>query len=39
MKTYIMIAGVNGAGESSFTGALNYQRANLDVIMDNKKPR
>lgn len=37
MKTYTIIAGVNGAGKSSLTGSLKYQLDDLGVIVDTDK--
>ena len=37
MKIYTIIAGVNGAGKSSFTGSLKYQRSDMGVIIDTDK--
>ena len=37
MKTYTIIAGVNGAGKSSLTGSLKYQRRDLGKIIDVDK--
>lgn len=37
MKIYTIIAGVNGAGKSSFTGALKYQRDDLGIIIDTDR--
>lgn len=37
MKTYNIIAGVNGAGKSSLTGSLKYQRSDLGTIIDVDK--
>ena len=37
MKTYTIIAGVNGAGKSSLTGSLKYQRRDLVKIIDVDK--
>ena len=37
MKTYTIIAGVNGAGKSSFTGVLKAERGDLGHIVDVDK--
>ncbi len=37
MKTYTIIAGVNGAGKSSLTGVLRNQMTDLGVIIDVDK--
>lgn len=37
MKTYTIIAGVNGVGKSSFTGVLKEQRSDLGTIIDVDK--
>lgn len=37
MKTYTIIGGVNGAGKSSFTGSLKYQRSDMGFIIDVDK--
>lgn len=37
MKLYTIIAGVNGAGKSSLTGSLKYQRDDLGLIIDTDK--
>ncbi|NLS85695.1 MAG: hypothetical protein GXZ14_08910 [Ruminococcaceae bacterium] len=37
MKIYTVIGGINGAGKSSFTGSLKYQRDDLGVIIDVDK--
>ncbi len=37
MKTYTIIAGVNGAGKSSLTGVLRAQKNNLGKIIDVDK--
>ena len=37
MKLYTIIAGVNGAGKSSLTGALRSERTDLGVIIDVDK--
>lgn len=37
MKTYTIIAGVNGCGKSSLTGVLRTEIANLGVIIDVDK--
>ena len=34
MKIYTIIAGVNGSGKSSLTGALKAERSDLGVIID-----
>lgn len=34
MKTYTIIAGVNGAGKSSLTGVLRTEITNLGKIID-----
>lgn len=34
MKIYTIIAGVNGAGKSSLTGSLKYQRRDLGKVID-----
>jgi len=37
MKRYTIIAGVNGAGKSSLTGALKAERSDLGIIIDVDK--
>lgn len=37
MKIYTIIGGVNGAGKSSLTGSLKYQRSDLGRIIDVDK--
>ena len=37
MKIYNIIGGVNGAGKSSLTGSLKYQRSDLGTIIDVDK--
>ena len=37
MKTYTIIAGVNGAGKSSLTGVLRQEMNDLGVIVDVDK--
>lgn len=37
MKLYTIIGGVNGAGKSSLTGSLRYQRADLGKVIDVDK--
>ena len=37
MKIYNIIGGVNGAGKSSLTGSLKYQRSDLGSIIDVDK--
>ncbi len=37
MKTYTIIAGVNGTGKSSLTGVLKYQLSDLGTIIDVDK--
>ena len=37
MKTYTIIAGVNGAGKSSLTGVLRTEITNLGKIIDVDK--
>ncbi len=37
MKLYTIIGGVNGAGKSSLTGALKYQRDDLGMVIDVDK--
>lgn len=37
MKLYTIIAGVNGAGKSSLTGALKAERSDLGIIIDVDK--
>ncbi len=37
MKTYIIIAGVNGTGKSSLTGVLKNQLTDLGLIIDVDK--
>lgn len=37
MKTYTIIAGVNGTGKSSFTGALKAEKNDLGLIIDVDK--
>lgn len=34
MKIYTIIAGVNGSGKSSLTGALKAERSDLGLIID-----
>ena len=34
MKLYTIIAGVNGVGKSSLTGALKGERSDLGIIVD-----
>ena len=37
MKTYTIVAGVNGCGKSSLTGVLRTEIDNLDKIIDVDK--
>lgn len=37
MKLYTIIAGVNGVGKSSLTGALKAERSDLGIIIDVDK--
>lgn len=37
MKTYTIIAGINGSGKSSFTGSLKFQLDDLGIIVDADK--
>ncbi len=37
MKTYTIVAGVNGAGKSSLTGVLRTEINNLGIIIDVDK--
>jgi|GluameStandDraft_1065615.scaffolds.fasta_scaffold195369_1 predicted ABC-type ATPase len=37
IKTYTMIAGINGCGKSSLTGVLKNQRTDLGILIDVDK--